>query len=282
MVRISRGGEALLAAIMALVVVAAPVIARAQITTTTEFITDAAEPAPTGPQVARKNATLMTLAVRSTRAVRLESGLDATATNWMGGKVKRPFQAGDILIAAGNRAGVFCAPVKEGAWYAISACLTDADGDGLFETAGTAAFNSARVDDILVTDKAALLGVRYEKPMPLQTPVRYASVGYETAPFARARLRWLSSFRADKPVDVIRVALWFDASDGSSGTAILSPPVQKDLPGGVGVIEVEGVTVRVLGFEANGALRYEIESVAAARKATFGYRPAPTTLYFYY
>ena len=170
---VGRACGVALAALMLLT--APPASAQAQITTTA-FVMDAISPVATAPAIASKRSTLLALSVRGERAVRLEADLDATATNWLGAKLKRPMLRGQVLVAAADRRGVFCAPVKEGAWYSVSPCLTDADGDGRFEALGTAAFNSGSVDGLMVTDRGAVLGVRFSETTPLGAPVAYTEL----------------------------------------------------------------------------------------------------------
>lgn len=265
--------------VLAFLLGAAP--ARAQVTTT-GFVMDPGASTSGAGAIARKGSTLTTLTVRGERAVRLEADLDATATNWLGAKLKRPMLKGQILVAAADRRGVFCAPVKEGVWYSVSPCLTDADGDGRFEALGTAAFNAGSVDGLVVTDKSAVLGVRFSATTPLGTPVAYTQVPYSEGAAANARLRWSSSFKPDQTGPGVIVKLWLEASDSSSGTGVLSRTTEARLAEGSGLVEIEGIKVRVLGFEPNGAMRYTIESVAAAHPVTLAFRPAPTTIYIYY
>ena len=277
---LGRVGGVVLAAVVALAT--APEASGQQQITTTGFVMDPNGPVAAAPTVAKTSSTLLTLAVRGERAVRLEADLDATATNWLGAKLKRPMLKGQVLVAAADRRGVFCAPVKEGMLYAVSPCLTDADGDGRFEALGTAAFNSGSVDGLVVTDRAAVLGVRFSETTPLITPVAYTPVAYSDGAAAEARLRWSSSYRKDQAGSGVVVKLWLEASDASSGTGVLSRTVEARLPEGSGLVEVEGVKVRVLGFEANGAMRFQIEGVTPARPVTLAFRPAPTTIYIYY
>lgn len=255
--------------------------AHAQITTTA-FVLDPNGPPASAPAVAKKGSTLISLSVRGERAVRLEADLDATATNWLGAKLKRPMLKGQVLVAAADRRGVFCAPVKEGALYSVSPCLTDADGDGRFEALGTAAFNSGSVDGLVVTDKGAVLGVRFSTTTPLGAPVAYTPVAYSEGAAGEARLKWSSSYRKDQTAPGVIVKLWLEASDSSSGTGVLSRTVEARLPEGTGPVEVEGIQVRILGFEPSGAMRYQIEGVAPARPVTLAFRPAPTVYYIYY
>lgn len=250
--------------------------------TTTGFVMDPVAAVSVEPATAKRGSTLTTLSVRGERAVRLEADLDATATNWLGAKLKRPMQKGQVLVAAADRRGVFCAPVKEGVWYSVSPCLTDTDGDGRFEALGTAAFNSGSVDGLVVTDKSAVLGVRFSETTPLTTPVNYETVAYSDGAAAEARLKWSSSFRRDQTGPGVIVKLWLEASDSSSGTGVLSRTVEARLPEGSGLIEIEGIKVRVLGFEPTGAMRYAIEAVPAAQPVTLAFRPAPTTMYIFY
>lgn len=276
---VGRACGVALAALMLLT--APPASAQAQITTTA-FVMDAISPVATAPAIASKRSTLLALSVRGERAVRLEADLDATATNWLGAKLKRPMLRGQVLVAAADRRGVFCAPVKEGAWYSVSPCLTDADGDGRFEALGTAAFNSGSVDGLMVTDRGAVLGVRFSETTPLGAPVAYTAVDYSEGAAGEARLKWSSSFKRDQAGPGIIVKLWLEASDSSSGTGVLSRTVEARLPQGTGLVEVEGIKVRVLGFEPNGAMHYQIESVVPSRPVTLAFRPAPTVIYIYY
>lgn len=271
---------ALLAMVAALAT--APVASAQQQVTTTGFVMDPNGPLVTTPAVAKKWAPLLTLSVRGERAVRLEADLAATATNWLGAKLKRPMLKGQVLVAAADRRGVFCAPVKEGALYSVSPCLTDADADGRFEGLGTAAFNSGSVDGLVVTDRGAVLGVRFSETTVLDAPVAYTPVSYGEGAAGEARLKWSSSFRKDQSGPGVIVKLWLEASDASSGTGVLSRTVEARLPQGSGLIEIEGITVHVLGFEPNGAMRYQIEGVPSARPVTLAFRPAPTVIYIYY
>lgn len=250
--------------------------------TTTAFIMDTAGPISSEPTTAKKWSSLATLSVRGERAVRLDADLDATATNWLGAKLKRPLLKGQVLVAAADQQGVFCAPVKEGVWYSVSPCLTDADGDGRFEALGTAAFNSGSVDGLVVTDKNAVLGVRFSETTPLSSPVAYTPVAYGEGAAAEARLKWSSSYKRGQTSSGVIVKLWLEASDSSSGTGVLSRTVEARLPQGTGVVEVEGIKVRVLGFEPTGAMRYAIESAPSAQPVTLAFRPAPTVMYIYY
>jgi len=254
--------------------------ARAQ--TTTPFVLDLSTPPPAGPQVAKRGAVLATLSVRAERAVRLQEDADASATNWMGAKLKRPMQKGDLLLGTTGRPGLYCAPIKEGAWYSVGACLTDADGDGRFEALSTAAFNAGSVDGMAVTDKGAVLGVRFSETAALGNPIAYAPVGYSEGPAAAARLRWRSTYDRKAPDRSVKLQLWLEASDSSSGTGVLSAPVDATLPDGTGLLEVEGVRLRVLGFEPTGAMRYQIEDVRPAQRVTLAFRPAPQTIYIFY
>ena len=277
---LGRAGGVVLAAVVALAT--APTASGQQQITTTGFVMDPNGPVAAMPAVAKKWSTLLTLSVRGERAVRLEADLDATATNWLGAKLKRPMLKGQVLVAAADRRGVFCAPVKEGMLYAVSPCLTDADGDGRFEALGTAAFNSGSVDGLVVTDKGAVLGVRFSETTPLGAPVAYTPVAYGEGAAGEARLKWSSSFRRDQTGPGVIVKLWLEASDSSSGTGVLSRTVEARLPEGSGLVEIEGIQVRVLGFEPNGAMRYQIEGVTPARPVTLAFRPAPTVIYIYY
>lgn len=250
--------------------------------TTTGFVMDPTGPVSSEPATAKKGFTLATLSVRGERAVRLEADLDATATNWLGAKLKRPMLKGQVLVAAADRRGVFCAPVKEGVWYSVSPCLTDADGDGRFEALGTAAFNAGSVDGLVVTDRNAVLGVRFSETTPLTAPVAYTSVAYREGAAAEARLKWSSSYKQNQPGPGVIVKLWLEASDSSSGAGALSRTVEARLPEGTGLVEVEGIKVRILGFEPTGAMRYAIESAPSAQPVTLAFRPAPATIYIYY
>lgn len=266
---------------LAALLMAAAAPAQAQVTTT-GFVMDPAGPVSSEPATAKKWASLATLSVRGERAVRLDADLDATATNWLGAKLKRPMLKGQVLVAAADRRGVFCAPVKEGVWYSVSPCLTDADGDGKFEALGTAAFNAGSVDGLVVTDKNAVLGVRFSETTPLAAPVAYTPVAYGEGAAAQARLKWSSSYKRDQTSPGVIVKLWLEASDSSSGTGVLSRTVEARLPEGTGLVEVEGIKVRVLGFEPTGAMRYAIESAPSAQPVTFAFRPAPAVIYIYY
>ncbi|HYE44717.1 MAG TPA: hypothetical protein VEA44_02985 [Caulobacter sp.] len=241
---------------------------------------------PTGPQVARRGAPLAVFELRSPAAVRLETGVDAKADNWLGASLRRPLAAGQVLAAApaftgGLRTGVYCAPVKEGAWYSVSPCLLDRDGDGRFEAALTAAFNSGETHGLLVTDKRNLLGVLYSQPKPLAAPVAYTTTDYRAGPSAKVRLTWTARRDSRKPDGPVELTFQLDASDSDSGTRALTPIVRLSLPGGVGETNVEGVGIRTFGFDAGGALRYELDLPTESRTVAMGWVGSRTVIIGY-
>ncbi len=246
------------------------------------FRLDPAGALSSGHQTARKGSSLLTLAVRSEAAVRLEAPVDARAANWLGGKLKRPLIAGQVLMAAAGQQGTYCAPVKDGALYAVGPCLIDGDGDGRFEAAATAEFNSGSVQGLMVTDRGDLLGVNFVARTALSTPVAYSSVPYQQGSAANARLMWRTAPDRGVPGAAVPIIFWLEASDGDSGTRVLSPAAQTTLQDGVGTGRLGGVTVRVLGLEQNGALRYQIEAVTPGFRLPFGFRPAPSVVYIGY
>ena len=233
------------------------------------FQLDPLAPIPAGTQTARRGAPLAVFAVRPGKAARLDAGVDAKADNWLGASLRRPLSAGQVLNAVQGRPGLYCAPVKEGALYSVGPCLLDADADGAFEAVVSAAFNSGSSNGPIVSDRKNLLGVLFAAPKPLAARVAYSPADAAQGPYAEARLSWSAREIPKADDGAIALTLQLDASDDDSGTRVLSERLQARLPGGRGEVTLAGITVRVLGLGADGALTYELVPPPAGQGADF-------------
>ena len=146
----------------------------------------------------------------------------------------------------------------------------------------TASFISQGAVGAAITEKGALCGVIYTKVEGLAVPIPYEPAEYREGMAATARLLWESDVRKVQPGSAVTLRLWFDASDTSTGTGVLTTPMEVRLEAGSGAINFHGVRIQILGFESDGSIRYRIESQDAAQRVGFFYRPGVQIIYIYY
>jgi hypothetical protein len=246
---------------------------------TTTLIMDRSGALPSGPVIADRGHELLVLDVRAPRAVRLEGNVDPVSAARAAMDRQFPLNAGETLIGYQERPDTFCAPIATRGLTMAGPCLVDEDGDGRFEAILKARFSRNGADQILLTASSKVVGTTLDWPVPLAGTVPYTRVEYSLGHSSVVRLNWSSNYRsgrADRPVEG---TFWFDASARFTGTGIVSRTVPFLFSGQPETVAVGGITVRILGFEPTGAIRYEIVAAQDATPVEFAFRAGAVVNY---
>ena len=245
-----------------------------QLATTTTLVVDPAGPLPSAPMTVRRGRELLVLSVRAPRAIRLEGNVDPAAAARAAVNSNFPLTAGQVLLGYEERPGTFCTPVSSRGLGMAGPCLTDADGDGRFETIVKAGFNSAVADQILLTASSKVVGVTLDAAAPLPATVAYSPVAYGLGHSSAVRLNWSSDYRRNRPGRPVSGSFWLDASARFTGTGIVSRTTTFRFAGEPETVTIGGITVRILGFGETGAMRFEIAAVQGGTPVEFAFRRA--------
>ncbi|HWA62601.1 MAG TPA: hypothetical protein VG939_14565 [Caulobacteraceae bacterium] len=241
----------------------------------TMFMLDPAGPISPEPRVLPQGSAVLGAIVRAERVVRLEDHVDLSAVNAVGFKTPWTLDPGYLLMGSSTRPGVFCAPIKSGLVYATAPCLIDADGDGRFEAAQTAAFSGMNAVGMAVSN-GPIFGVTYSPPARLPTTVGYVAGNYRDGPSSRITLFWKSDYRSNRPDLPVEVQLWLRADDPKSGTGVYSATRRVILAHGEGQVEAFGVSFHVTGFDyRSGAMRIEAVGMKPAQPVLLAHVPRP-------
>jgi len=246
------------------------------------FVIDPVGPAPTGPITAKRGKPLIKLEMRAPSAVRLDGDVDPAFAAPAAASDAFPLTAGRVLFGLAERPGTYCAPLTSRGLGSAGPCLIDADGDGRFEAIMKAGFTSNGASAILLSSTGRAFGVNLGKPVPLPAPIPYSAQPYGIAQAAPVALVWQPAGKKNAEGRRPQVAFRFDASAEFTGTGVLSAPTLVDFDGTPKKIQVAGVTLELLGFDAEGALQARIVALRPAQKVAFGFRGAPGTLYIVY
>ena len=84
---------------------------------------------------------------------------------------------------------------------------------------------------------------------------------------------------SDRPV---HVGVWLDGSAGFTGTGVASRTEVVTLGEGPAEVVIGGITVRILGIDAEGGLRVEGVKVTPGRALAFSSRGRPNVIYIYH
>ncbi|HET6943293.1 MAG TPA: hypothetical protein VFH89_14125 [Sphingomicrobium sp.] len=137
-----------------------------------------------------------------------------------------------------------------------AACLEDADQDGKFEEGLRLDFNSERADILVITPSGKVIGARFSKArLRLPRLVGYSPAQDSAQPTGKLALRWKRGPKKGPPIGL----LWLSTPDNYTGTDGLSENVlafdTDKLPMDV---ELYGLSIRILGFDEKGGLRYSV------------------------
>jgi hypothetical protein len=247
--------------------------------TTTTLIVDSADPLPSAPMAARRGRQLIVLAVRAPRAVRLGGDVDAASAALGAVNAHFPLTSGQVLLGYEERPGTYCTPVSPRGLGMAGPCLIDTDRDGRFDAIVKAGFNSAVIDQIVLTASAKVVGVQLGAPAALSAAVPYAPVAYGEGHSAAVRLNWSANNRVTEPNRPVDGSLWLDASARFTGTGIVSRTVPFHFEGQPVTVTIGGIAVRILGFDGTRSIRYQIVAVQGGAPVEFAFRRAATTNY---
>lgn len=226
---------------------------------------------------------LLVLNLRAPRAVRIETDVDPAAAKAMSMSSNYRLTAGQILIGLPERPGIYCAPIGSRGLTAAGPCLNDVDSDGRFETIMRAGFIGTDPQSMSITLKNKVMGIDFKDTQPLSAPVTYRSVDYREGPTALVRLCWQSKSKTDETmVKSTKIKLWLDASAKFTGTGIASEPVDFTFSGQPQLVQIAGMVLKILGVDANGALRFQVEKVEVERKVRFSFQNLQQTIFFFY
>lgn len=244
------------------------------------FILDADKPLPTGEQLSKNSWILFRLVARPTTAARLDEGVELEPTTSLGRKRKRVLAAGEVLAGIGSRPGLYCAPVEIGILTGVAPCLEDTDDDGRFDQSRTGSIDASVGEGLATSMKGGIMPVAFGVPSPLPTPIAYRKAAYSDATPHKVNVYWSTTYKPRRATTGPKqVSLWLDA--GAGGTIVRTDPITITVGQGDGRVRIGGLTIRVLGFDAKGRLRYLVESFEPGRPALFWhlYIPPTTTIY---
>lgn len=246
------------------------------------FVIDPVGPAPAATITVKRGKPLLKLEMRAPQAVRLDGDVDPASAAAAAVSDKFPLTAGRVLFGLEERAGTYCAPLTSRGLGSAGPCLVDADNDGRFEAILKAGFTSNGASAILLSSTGRAFGVNFGKPVLLPAPIAYSVQPYGAAQAAPVALLWQPAGKKNAEGRRPQLAFWFDASAEFTGTGVLSVSTVVDFDGTPKTVEVGGVTLELLGFDAEGALQARIVALRPAQKVAFGFQGAAGIFFVYY
>jgi len=241
---------------------------QAQALDSVTFAVTAPEVLPKRLLVAKRSKDLLSLTLHSTRAVRLDSALEGEDGNSTAINKGFPLNAGQILAGSVERPEVFCAPIISRGLGMAGPCLFDRDADGKFDVIGKGGFIDSFPDAVIIdgSQKPRIFGIKYTQLKPLKSPIAYSFVAASSSPAAPGRLRWQSDYREDQPGKPIKLKFFIEAS-----AYAITKMVNVIFSGQPVEVNIEGISLRVLGFQPAGEMEFEFLNVPVQHDVTFEY-----------
>jgi len=210
--------------------------------------------------LAPRGESLADVVIRPTSAVVLGGTLDDRTAKQAAVTKGFAFTPGRMLFGTREASGLYCDLMRNRGLGSSTACLNDSDGDGLFDEAVRYDFNSGRADRVFITDKGKLRGGKLKKRFPLAQKLAYAPALNADLPEARISLRWANeSPGALRPGQSPRVELLATDGDNFTGTQIMSSIYALvPMTDGSQVLNFYGSRIKLTGFAADGALRFNL------------------------
>lgn len=231
---------------------------------------------------AKRNGELLVVTAHASRTVTLDS--DVSQANSANAPVDQnyPLKAGQLLLGAEERPGIYCAPLAPHGLGETAPCLIDLNMDGKFDQIGMASFNSRGGDAILITVKDKFMPAQLKRFHSMATAVAYSPAGYLGGQSGKLRLLWKSDFKESAPGRPVNITFWLDGSAGFTGTGVLSRSVDIVYSGTPVDVTVAGISLRVLGFGADGEIHCDLVGIDAHQRVEFRSRPALRLRMVYY
>lgn len=247
---------------------------------TADFVIDVPDGMPPGPAATKSGKELMTVQIRHPRAVKLLDEVDPETAKSMEASPDYPLRPGQILVGLADYGATYCALLETRGLGAAAPCLEDRDHDGKFDAIRKAGFDARYPDTILMNRKFKLVGVHLSAVQPLPHPIAYQTISYRDAPAVTGKLVWREFSKNSVTGVPGKIALWLEGGDDSTGTAVLSRPLVF-FPSKTNLLDVDGIRLHLLGFDPDGAIRWEAAEPATSQKVAFGFRPRQQTIYVY-
>ena len=228
--------------------------------------------ATTGEQIAAGRV-LATFAARPTAAVALGASLDPAIATEVAVRADFPFVPGRVLLAMDGHKGLYCDFMRNRGLGSSVACLRDGDGDGRFDRALRFDFNSAGADLVFITSEQKLRGGHLKADVALAVPLAYAPTALPAEATAPIKLVW-QRVPAKRTADgEPAIDLYLTDASQLTGTDVLSQTVVRVRAAGLPItVPAFGTGVALLGFEANGGLRYRVTAGASPTRVGVVFR----------
>lgn len=224
----------------------------------TTFIVDPQGPVSPGIFRAQKHHELVTLTSRASQAVTLDGAVRLEDLADMKFDQSYPLTAGQILLGSEGWPGTYCALMSVKGLGATAPCLFDDDQDGVFDRIALASRNGGASQVVLLTSKSKFTTGLVRHFHPLASPVGYTPVSYTEGQTANLHLAWSSNFNAMRAGAPVTISFWLDTTEGLNHTGVSSQPIEVVFRGTPITAKIEGVSVRILGFEQDGSMRCEL------------------------
>ena len=224
----------------------------------TTFIVDPQGLVSPGVFSAQKHHELLTLTTRSSQAVRLDGAVSGPDLADMKFDQTYPLTEGQILLGSEGWPGTYCAPMSAKGLGATAPCLFDDDQDGVFDRIALASLNGNASQIVLLTSKSKFTTGLVRHFHALTSPVGYTPVSYTQGQAGNLHLAWSSNFNAMKPSQPVTISFWLDDSAGLNRKGVSSQSINVTFNGAPINTTIEGVSVRILGFNQDGSMRCEL------------------------
>lgn len=215
---------------------------------------------------------LLALSARMHKAVILGSDIDPSTLEEIRVHKKHPLTKGQLLMGAEQIEGTYCAPMRSKGLGMAGPCLQDTDLDGSFDIIVKAGYTSASPDIALITDKGKIVGADLQNSKQLTEPIPYADTELAAGPTVEIQLKYMARYDKKEPKLPITGYIWFDTSKDPYHEAVFSQPVSFQFNGEPILLAIEGVKLRVSGFDRRGFMQYQILSVERSKPISLQYR----------
>lgn len=212
---------------------------------------------------AKSSGRLLDLSLRPTSSIVIDNAIPTDVAVSFGAKKEIPFSKGLQLHGWPEQPGLYCDLLRPRGLGLSSACLRDTNRDGNFDEGVRLDFNSARSDILLISHSGKVIGAKFKKTVPLPKPVPYSEFTGSPNMTGKVSVMLKSDFKMnDRDPSMVSGTISIDTPDNHTGTEGLSEQVMRFQHRGKPVdLDVYGVKLRLIDFDATGALRYSILEV---------------------
>lgn len=232
-------------------------------------------------RTAKRNAVIATVDIFVPDAIELDGDIDVSVRPMIASEADVAIGAGSILVNSKPSQHVYCGRMMSRGLGKAGPCLIDSDGDGKFDQAVKGGADAYQPMVLSIATNGKMMGISYAKhPVPLRTPVPYHRVSYTKGPVGKAELNWQSNFNPKRPGPV-KIAFWLGCYNDWAGTWLAAAPTVATFTGEPVQVDVDGITVTVLGFGDKGELRFRIGGALRPEPIRFDFidRIDPTIIF---